>query len=130
MPGVPESVIAAAFRTAKDGNGQTPGAQQRMDRVPGHRCQRPPVDMASDDVKKLRETLERGMSDEQIAQYVTKTETNIGTTINQAAFAQVTGAQQLPNPESMRWTTSNQSSERSRPARRCRATKPPRRLIA
>ena len=28
----------------------------------------------------------------QVAQYVTKLETDIGTTINQAAFAQVTGA--------------------------------------
>ena len=34
----------------------------------------------------------RGLTDEQIAQYVTKLETEIGTTINEAAFAQVTGA--------------------------------------
>ena len=52
----------------------------------------PPVDLASDDIKKLKETLRRGLTDEQIAQYVTKLETEIGTTINQTAFAQVTGA--------------------------------------
>jgi peptidyl-prolyl cis-trans isomerase D len=43
-------------------------------------------------MKKLKETLERGLSDEQVAQYVSKLESDIGTTINQAAFAQVTGA--------------------------------------
>ena len=52
----------------------------------------PPVDLASDDIKKLKETLLRGLTDEQVAQYVTKIEAEIGTTINQAAFAQVTGA--------------------------------------
>jgi peptidyl-prolyl cis-trans isomerase D len=52
----------------------------------------PPVDLASDEVKKLKETLQRGLNDEQIAQYVNKIESNIGITVNQAAFAQVTGA--------------------------------------
>ena len=52
----------------------------------------PPVDVASDEVKKLKDTLQRGLTDEQVAQYVTKIESEIGTTINQAAFAQVTGA--------------------------------------
>ena len=52
----------------------------------------PPVDLASDEIKKLKETLQRGLTDEQVAQYVTKIEVRIGTTINQAAFAQVTGA--------------------------------------
>jgi peptidyl-prolyl cis-trans isomerase D len=52
----------------------------------------PPVDLASDGVKKLKDTLQRGLTDEQVAQYVTKIESTIGTTINQAAFAQVTGA--------------------------------------
>ena len=45
-----------------------------------------------DDIKKLKDTLERGLTDEQVGQYVTKIENTIGTTINQAAFAQVTGA--------------------------------------
>jgi peptidyl-prolyl cis-trans isomerase D len=40
----------------------------------------------------MKETLLRGLTDEQIAEYVTKLETNIGTSINEAAFAQVTGA--------------------------------------
>jgi peptidyl-prolyl cis-trans isomerase D len=48
--------------------------------------------MASDDIKKMKEQLDRGLKDEQIAQYVGKLEKDIGTTINEAAFAQVTGA--------------------------------------
>ena len=36
--------------------------------------------------------MQRGLTDEQVAQYVTKLESEIGTTINEAAFAQVTGA--------------------------------------
>ena len=90
---MPASVIAAAFRTAKDGAGQTAGAGDSewiVFRVTDIIV--PPVDFASDDIKKLKETLQRGLTDEQIAEYVTKLESDIGTTINEAAFAQVTGA--------------------------------------
>jgi peptidyl-prolyl cis-trans isomerase D len=93
LPGVPASAVTAAFRTAKDGVGQTAGASSSewvVFRVADVSV--PPVDLASDDMKKLKETLERGLTDEQFAQYVTKLERDIGTTINQAAFAQVTGA--------------------------------------
>jgi len=93
LPGVPAGAITAAFRTAKDGVGQTSGSgaeQWVVFRVTDISV--PPVDFASDDIKKLKETLQRGMTDEQLAQYVTKLESNIGTSINQAAFAQVTGA--------------------------------------
>jgi peptidyl-prolyl cis-trans isomerase D len=51
-----------------------------------------PLDPASDDIKKLKETLLRGLSDEQVAEYVTKLESQIGTYINQSALAQATGA--------------------------------------
>jgi peptidyl-prolyl cis-trans isomerase D len=93
LPGVPASAIAAAFRTVKDGSGQTPGAgagEWIVFRVTDVTV--PPVDLASDDIKKLKESLRSSMTDEQIGQYVTKLETEIGTTVNQAAFAQVTGA--------------------------------------
>ena len=92
-PGVPASVVTAAFRTPKDGAGQTPGAggsEWIVFRVTDVSV--PSADMASDDVKKLKETLQRGLTDEQVAQYVTKIESEIGTSINQAAFAQATGA--------------------------------------
>jgi peptidyl-prolyl cis-trans isomerase D len=95
LPGVPATAITAAFRTAKDGVGQTGGASSNewiVYRVTDISMQ--PVDLSSDEIKKLKETLQRGLTDEQVGQYVTKLETDIGTTINQAALAQVTGANQ------------------------------------
>jgi peptidyl-prolyl cis-trans isomerase D len=93
LAGVPSSVITAAFRTPKDGVGQTPdagGSAWIVFRVTDVSV--PQVEAASDEMKKLKETLQRGLTDEQTAQYITKIESEIGTTINQAAFAQVTGA--------------------------------------
>jgi len=52
----------------------------------------PPVDLASDDMKKLKDTIQRGLTDEQLAEYITKLESEIGTNVNEAALAQVTGA--------------------------------------
>jgi peptidyl-prolyl cis-trans isomerase D len=93
LPGLPAGAIAAAFRTAKDGVGQTPGVGANawlVFRVTDISV--PPIDPASDDIKKLKETVQRGLTDEQIAQYITKLEAEIGTNVNQTAFAQVTGA--------------------------------------
>ena len=93
VPGVPTSVIEAAFRTPKDAAAQAPGAgggDWIVYRVTDLTV--PPVDLASDEIKKLKETLLRGLSDEQVAEYVTKLESQIGTSINQSALAQVTGA--------------------------------------
>ena len=90
---MPSGAVTAAFRTAKDGVGQTSGSggsEWVVFRVTDVTI--PPTDMASDEVKKLKETLERGLGDEQVAQFVTKIERTIGTSINQAAFAQATGA--------------------------------------
>ncbi|MEA2881607.1 MAG: peptidyl-prolyl cis-trans isomerase [Bradyrhizobium sp.] len=92
-PGLPGEVIQAAFRTPKDTAAQAPGpagGELIVFRVTDVSV--PPADLASDDIKKLKETLLRGLSDEQIAEYVTKLESRIGTSINQSALAQVTGA--------------------------------------
>lgn len=91
--GVPTSLVNAAFRTAKDGVGQTAatgGSDVFVFRVTD--IVDPQVDLASDPIKKLKETLDRSLTDEQVAAYVTKIQNDIGTTINQAAFLQVTGA--------------------------------------
>ena len=93
LPGLPASAITAAFRTPKDAVEQAAGAAGNewiVFRVTDVSV--PPIDLASDDLKKMKETLQRGLTDEQVAQYVTKIEKTIGTTINQTAFAQVTGA--------------------------------------
>jgi peptidyl-prolyl cis-trans isomerase D len=90
-PGLPPTVVSAAFRTPKDGAGQTAGGVDQWIVFRVTNITVPPTDFASDDIKKLKETLQRGMEDEQIAEYVAKLETNIGTSINESAFAQVAG---------------------------------------
>jgi peptidyl-prolyl cis-trans isomerase D len=90
--GVPSGAITAAFRTAKDGYGQTPGPNNEWIVFRVTDVTVPPIDLAADDMKKLRDQLTRGMSDEQVAQYVAKLEKDIGTTVNEGGFAQVTGA--------------------------------------
>ena len=92
LPGVPTGVITAAFRTPKDGVGHTEatgGSQWIVFRVTDITV--PVVDMASEDAKKLKDTLRRALNEEQSAQYVTRLEKDIGTTINEAALAQVVG---------------------------------------
>ncbi len=93
VAGVPSGAITAAFRTPKDSVGQSgSGSEWTVFKVTDVIV--PPADSASDEAKKLQETLQRGLADEEVAQYVTKLQQVIGTSINQAAFAQVTGANQ------------------------------------
>jgi peptidyl-prolyl cis-trans isomerase D len=94
VPGVSAGAIAAAFRTAKDAAGQTAdaaaGGGWTVFRVTD--ISMPPVDLNSDEMKKLKDNIQRGMTDEQIAQYITKLESEIGVSVNETVFAQVTGA--------------------------------------
>jgi peptidyl-prolyl cis-trans isomerase D len=93
VPGVPTAVIEAAFKTLKDGVGQTQGgtgAEWFVFRVTDVTV--PPLDLASEDARKIKDSLIRRMGDEQVGQHVARLETEIGTTINEAAVAQVTGA--------------------------------------
>jgi len=91
--GTPEPLVAAVFRTPKDSSGQVPGGNATewivykvTDVVV------PPVDMASEDVRKLKENLQRAEMEEQVAAYVSKLEGEIGVTVNQNAFNVATGA--------------------------------------
>ncbi|WP_024518785.1 peptidyl-prolyl cis-trans isomerase [Bradyrhizobium sp. Tv2a-2] len=91
--GLPSNVVAAVFKTAKDGVGQATGnsdSEWVVFRVTDITV--PPVDFASDEIKKLKDTLQRSLGDEQLAAYVTKLEKDIGTKVNEEAFAQATGA--------------------------------------
>ena len=79
--GVPANIVAAAFRTAKDGVGQAPvtgGSEVIVYRVTD--IVDPAVDTASDAVKKLKDSLDRSLTDEQVASYVNKLQNDIGTT--------------------------------------------------
>jgi peptidyl-prolyl cis-trans isomerase D len=93
LPGLNAGVVAAAFRTAKDAAGQTPDTGANgwiVFRVTDITV--PPVDLASDEMKKLQVTVQRNQVDEFLAQYITKLESEIGTSVNETAFAQATGA--------------------------------------
>jgi peptidyl-prolyl cis-trans isomerase D len=93
VPNLSASIVEAVFRGTKDAAGQgqgATGAEWIVYRVTDVTA--PPVDMASDEVKKLKETLLRGQTDEQVAQYVTRIESQIGTKINEDAVALATGA--------------------------------------
>lgn len=90
---IPERLVTAAFRTPKDGVGQTEGtgaSEWIVFKVTDIVV--PPVDLASEDVKKLTDNLRRAEMEEQLAAYIAKLETDIGVTINQSAFATATGA--------------------------------------
>lgn len=90
---LPAAVVAAVFRAAKDAAGQAPGTgndEWFIFRVSDVKV--PTLDVASDETKKLREGIQRGLSDEYVGQYIVKLEAEIGTKINQAAVAQITGA--------------------------------------
>ena len=93
VTGLPAPVVTAAFRTAKDTAGQAPDAGSDswiVFRVTD--VTEPKLDLASEPIKQLQESLQRSQADEDIGQYIAKVETEIGTSINQAAVAQVTGA--------------------------------------
>ena len=93
VAGVPPGVVQAAFSTAKGANGQTAGSNPGewiVYRVTDITV--PPVNLDTPDVARLKDTLQRSLSDELLSQYIAKLESELGVSINQAAVAQVTGA--------------------------------------
>ncbi|MGB3446753.1 MAG: SurA N-terminal domain-containing protein [Xanthobacteraceae bacterium] len=90
---LPAGAVASTFRTAKDSAGQSEGASPTewvVFRVTD--VIEPTLDLASEEAKKLKTSVERGLADELVGQYVIKMESEIGVTINQPAVAQITGA--------------------------------------
>ena len=82
--------VDAVFHTAKDAAGKTGAAQpaeQVVFRVTDIVV--PALDMASEEAKRALETLNRSLSEDILAEYVTRLESEIGVTINQNALNQV-----------------------------------------
>jgi peptidyl-prolyl cis-trans isomerase D len=52
----------------------------------------PPFDAASPEAKRVVDVLQRSLTEELIAQYMTRLQTDVGVTVNQNAFNQATGA--------------------------------------
>jgi peptidyl-prolyl cis-trans isomerase D len=84
--------IDAVFRTAKDAAGKTQAAQpaeQVVFRVTDIVV--PVLDMSSEEAKRDLEALNRGVSEDILAEYIARLESEIGVTINQSALNQVVG---------------------------------------
>ena len=82
--------IDAVFRTAKDAAGKTQAAQpaeQVVFRVTDIVV--PVLDMSSEEAKRDLEALNRGVSEDILAEYIARLESEIGVTINQSALNQV-----------------------------------------
>src|SRR5262249_20890089 len=82
--------VDAVFRTAKDAVGKTEAtqpAEQVVFRVTDIVV--PALDMASDEAKRTLETLNRSLSEDILAEYIARLESEIGVTINQNALNQV-----------------------------------------
>jgi peptidyl-prolyl cis-trans isomerase D len=86
------AAVAAVFRTAKDAAGKAEAAQpgeQVVFRVTDIVV--PTLDATSADSKRVIETLDRGLSEDILGEYIAKLENEIGVTINQSALNQVVG---------------------------------------
>jgi peptidyl-prolyl cis-trans isomerase D len=82
--------VDAVFHTTKDAAGKTGAAQpaeQVVFRVTDIVV--PALDMASEEAKRAVETLNRSLSEDILAEYIARLESEIGVTINQSALNQV-----------------------------------------
>ncbi|TAK50057.1 MAG: peptidylprolyl isomerase [Xanthobacteraceae bacterium] len=89
---IPESVVDAAFKAAKDAAADVQGAkatERFVLRVTDIVV--PPVDLESREAKTATENLKRALTDEVLGEYVAQVQSDIGTSINQTAFIQATG---------------------------------------
>jgi peptidyl-prolyl cis-trans isomerase D len=87
----PADALDAVFQTDKDQPGTTEGANSQwiVFRVTGITV--PQIDMASADAKRIQTTLVNAYSEDILAQYIARLQTELGATINEAALAQVIG---------------------------------------
>lgn len=92
-PGIPTRALDEVFKTPKDGIGSADGATA-TDRIVYRVTEItvPPLDLQSDEAKRMDETLRRAISDDLLAQYIGRLQTEIGVTINQSALNQITGS--------------------------------------
>ena len=92
-PGFPARALDVIFATPKDQAASTEGATQ-TDRMVFRVTEItvPALEPESADAKRFDELLRRALSDDMLAQYVSRLESDVGVTINQAALNQITGA--------------------------------------
>jgi len=89
---VPAKVVDATFTTGKGDVGSTDGDKAterfifRLTEV-----SEPKLDTASEQTKRVEETLRQALTEDLLTQYIARLETDIGVSINQAALSQVIG---------------------------------------
>jgi len=84
------AAVDAVFRTAKDAVGAAEArepVEQVVFRVTDILV--PPLDMASDEVKRTVDSLNRSLSEDLLSEYIARLESEVGVTINQNALNQV-----------------------------------------
>ncbi len=95
--GLSAAVVAAAFSTAKGAVGSAQGqnpTEMFVFRVT--EATAAPLDPASEDAKKIDDTLRRSYADDLVSQYLARLQSDLGVTVNQTALRQVTGAEPAP----------------------------------
>ena len=85
------AVLAAIFDTPKDaaGRAEAQPPDQIVFRVT--KVNIPALDAASPDAKKIADTLRSSMTDAMLGEYLSRIESDVGTSINQEAAAQALG---------------------------------------
>jgi peptidyl-prolyl cis-trans isomerase D len=89
---LPAAAVDTVFRTAKDAAGKTEAsdpAEQVVFRVTDIVV--PTLEKGSEDAKRILDTLNRGLSEDILGEYIAKLENEIGVTLNQSALNQVIG---------------------------------------
>jgi peptidyl-prolyl cis-trans isomerase D len=82
--------VEAVFATPKDGSGSAEG-KDPTERVVFHVTDVtvPPFDAASQDGKRIEESTRRSLTEDLMAQYIARLQTDLGTTINADALRRV-----------------------------------------
>ena len=86
---LPQTVVSAMFRTAKDAAGSADGkdgAERYVFKVTDITA--PAYNAESPEAKKISDAFKSAIADELLSQYVTKVESELGSTINRAALNQ------------------------------------------
>jgi peptidyl-prolyl cis-trans isomerase D len=88
---IPADALDVIFQTAKDQAGSAEGSSSQwiVFRVTGITV--PQLDMNSADAKRIQTALQNAYSEDILAQYIARLQTELGATINETALAQVIG---------------------------------------
>lgn len=94
-PGVPASGIAEIFKTPQDGTGTVDGAsatERIVFRVTDIKV--PSYDPEASEAKRIDEALRSRITEDLVAQYMARLQSDVGVSINQSALSQVSGGTQ------------------------------------